>query len=180
MEPRVISVSTSARHTFSKPRVEAIELIAGFGVRGDAHAGDTVRHRYLVRKDAAAPNLRQVHLVQGELFDELAVKGYPVAPGDIGENVVTAGVDLLSLAVGTRLHLGANAVVELTGLRSPCRQLDDFQAGLMAAVLERGADGSLVRKAGVMGVVIAGGTVRAGDVIRVDPPAGPRRALVPV
>lgn len=180
MEPRVVSVSSSAGHTFSKRSVEAIELIAGVGVRGDAHAGGTVRHRYLVRKDSSAPNLRQVHLLQRELFDELAGKGFAVAPGDVGENVLTAGVDLLGLPVGTRLQLGADAVVELTGLRSPCRQLDDFQAGLMAAVLDRAADGSLVRKAGVMSVVLAGGTVRPGDAIRVVLPHGPRRPLTPV
>jgi len=180
MHSRVVSVSSSAGHTFSKRRVEAIELIAGLGVRGDAHAGATVRHRYLVRKDPEAPNLRQVHLLQGELFEELAEKGFDVAPGDVGENVLTRGVDLLALPVGTRLHLGADAVVELTGLRSPCRQLDDFQAGLMAAVLDRAEDGSLVRKAGVMSVVVAGGTVRVGDAIRVVLPEGPRRALAPV
>ena len=180
MEPRVVSVALSATHSFSKPPADVIELVAGHGVRGDAHAGCTVRHRYLVRKDATAPNLRQVHLVQRELFDELADKGFSVAPGDIGENVLTAGVDLLGLPAGTRLHLGDEAVVELTGLRSPCRQLDDFQAGLMSAVLDRAADGSPVRKSGVMSVVIVGGTVLPGHAIRVVLPAEPHRALAPV
>jgi len=180
MEPRVVSVAVSATHSFSKPPADAIELVAGHGVHGDAHAGATVRHRYLVRKDAAAPNLRQVHLVHRELFDELAAQGFSLAPGDIGENVLTAGVDLLRLPAGTRLHLGDEAVVELTGLRSPCRQLDDFQAGLMAAVLDRAADGSPVRKSGVMSVVVVGGTVRPGDTIRVVLPAEPHRALAPV
>jgi MOSC domain-containing protein YiiM len=180
MEPRVVSVAVSASHSFSKPPADAIELVAGFGVRGDAHAGSTVRHRYLVRKDPKAPNLRQVHLVHRELFDELAAKGFSVAPGDIGENVVTAGVDLLGLPAGTRLRLGDEAVVELTGLRSPCRQLDDFQPGLMAAVLERTPDGAPVRKSGVMSVVVVGGTVRPGDAISVVLPAEPHRALAPV
>ena len=180
MGPRVVSVSVSDAHAFSKPCVEAIELVAGVGVRGDAHAGGTGKHRSLVRKDPSAPNLRQVHLVHRELFDELAAKGFVVGPGDIGENVVTDGVDLLGLPVGTRLHLGDEAVVELTGLRNPCAQLDGFQPGLMAAVLERGEDGSLVRKSGVMSVVVAGGTVRPGDAIRLVLPAEPHRALAPV
>lgn len=180
MEPFVVSVAVAANHAFSKPCVDAIELIAGFGVRGDAHGGATVRHRYLVRKDPTAPNLRQVHLVQRELFDELAAKGFAVGPGDIGENVLTAGVDLLGLPVGTRLHLGVAALVELTGLRSPCRQLDGFQPGLMAAVLDRSPDGALVRKSGVMSVVLKDGVVRPGDAIRVELPAEPHRVLPPV
>ena len=180
MEPRVVSVAVSATHSFSKPPADAIELVAGFGVRGDAHAGATVRHRYLVRKDPDAPNLRQVHLVHRELFDELAAKGFSVAPGDIGENVVTSGVDLLRLPVGTRLRLGDEAVVELTGLRNPCAQLDSFQPGLMAAVLGRTPEGAPVRKSGVMSVVLRGGGVRPGDAIRVELPAGLRRALEPV
>jgi MOSC domain-containing protein YiiM len=180
MGPIVVSVSISEAHSFSKPRVAAIELIAGVGVRGDAHAGGTVKHRSLVRKDPSAPNLRQVHLVHRELFDELAAKGFVVGPGDIGENVVTEGVDLLRLPAGARLYLGEEAVVELTGLRNPCTQLDDFQPGLMAAVLDRAADGSLLRKSGVMSVVVVGGTVRPGDAIRVVLPAEPHQALAPV
>jgi len=180
MGPSVVSVSASHAHSFSKPCVEAIELIPGVGVRGDAHGGATVRHRSRVRKDPTAPNLRQVHLLHRELFDELATKGFVVGPGDIGENVLTAGVELLGLPVGTRLRLGEAAVVELTGLRHPCAQLDDFQPGLMPAVLDRAADGSLIRKPGVMSVVVVGGTVRPGDAIRVVLPAEPHRALAPV
>ena len=175
--PRVVSVSTSSRHAFSKPCVDAIELVAGVGVRGDAHAGATVRHRSRVRKDPSAPNLRQVHLVHRELFDELAIKGFAVGPGDIGENLATEGVDLLGLPTGTRLHLGDEAVVEVTGLRNPCAQLDDFQPGLMAAVLDRAPDGAVVRKAGIMGVVVRGGVVRPGDPIRAVLPDPPHRAL---
>lgn len=180
MGPHVVSVSVSDSHSFSKPRVAAIELVAGVGVLGDAHAGGTVRHRSRVRKDPTAPNLRQVHLLHRELLDELAAQGFVVGPGDVGENVTTAGVDLLDLPTGTRLHLGDEAVVELTGLRNPCAQLDDFQPGLMAAVLDRAADGSLVRKSGVMSVVVIGGTVRPGDAIRVVLPVEPHRALAPV
>ncbi len=179
-DPRVLSVSVAAAHAFSKLGVDAIELIAGVGVRGDAHAGATVKHRSRVRKDPSAPNLRQVHLVHRELFDDLASQGFSVGPGDIGENVATQGVDLLGLPVGTRLHLGDAAVVEVTGLRNPCTQLDDFQPGLMAAVLDRALDRALVRKAGIMSVVRVGGVVRAGDVIRVLLPDPPHRALVPV
>jgi MOSC domain-containing protein YiiM len=178
--PRVVSVSVDSTHAFSKPHVDAIELIAGIGVRGDAHAGATVRHRSRVRKDASAPNLRQVHLVHRELFDELAGKGFVVGPGDIGENVATEGVDLLDLPTGTLLHLGDEAVVEVTGLRNPCAQLDAFQPGLMAATLDRSADGDLVRKAGVMSVVRHGGVVRPGDGIRVRLPDPPHRPLAPV
>lgn len=178
--PRVVSVSLASGHDFTKPCVDSIELIAGVGVRGDAHAGATVRHRSRVRKDPSAPNLRQVHLVHRELFDELAGKGFAVGPGDIGENVVTEGLDLLGLATGTLLHLGDEAVVEVTGLRNPCAQLDGFQPGLMAAVLDRTPDGALVRKAGIMSVVLQGGLVCPGDAVRVVLPDPPHRALVPV
>jgi len=180
MGPHVQSVAVSATHTFSKASVDAIELVAGFGVRGDAHAGVMVRYRSRVGKGPAAPNLRQVHLVHRELFDEVAAKGFAIGAGDIGENVVTAGVDLLGLPVGTRLHLGAEAVVELTGLRNPCSQLDGLQSGLRAAMLDRAPDGALVRKSGVMSVVLQGGVVRPGDAIRVELPAEPHRALAPV
>lgn len=178
--PRVVSVALDAQHAFSKPVVDAIELIEGVGVRGDAHAGATVRHRSRVRKDASAPNLRQVHLVHRELFDELAAMGFSVGPGDIGENVATEGVDLLGLPTGTVLRLGDEAVVEVTGLRNPCAQLDAFQPGLMAAVLDRTPDGALVRKAGIMSVVLHGGLVRPGDAIRVELPEPPHRPLAPV
>ena len=180
MEPRVVTVAVSATHSFSKPCADAIELVAGFGVRGDAHGGSTVKHRSRVREDPAAPNLRQVHLVHRELFDELAAQGFAVGAGDIGENVLTSGVDLLRLPVGTRLRLGDEAVVELTGLRNPCTQLDGFQPGLMAAVLGRTPEGALVRKSGVMSVVVVGGTVRPGDTIRVVLPAALHRPLMPV
>lgn len=177
---RVVSVSVAASHAFSKTCVDAIELVAGVGVRGDAHAGATVRHRSRVRKDGSAPNLRQVHLVHRELFDALGAKGFAVGPGDIGENVATEGVDLLGLPTGTRLHLGEEAVVEVTGLRNPCAQLDAFQPGLMAAVLDRTPDGALVRKAGIMSVVLRGGVVRSGDAIRLWLPEPPHRTLAPV
>lgn len=178
--PRVVSVSLDSQHAFSKPRVDAIELVAGVGVRGDAHAGATVRHRSRVRKDASAPNLRQVHLIHRELFGELAAKGFDVRPGDLGENVATEGIALLELPVGALLHLGDAAVAEVTGLRNPCAQLDGFRPGLMEAVLDRAPDGALVRKAGIMSVVVRGGVVRAGDPIRVELPAPPHRALAPV
>ena len=173
-------MSVGSTHGFSKPCVGAIELIARVGVRSDAHAGVTVRHLSRVREDASAPNLRQVHLVHRELFHELAAKGFALSPGDIGENVTTEGVDLLGLPTGTLLHMGDEAVVEVTGLRNPCSQLDDFQQGLMAAVLDRTSEGELVRKAGVMSVVLQGGMVRPGDAVRVVLPATPHWALEPV
>lgn len=180
MAARVLAVHRSSSHSFSKFAEEAIMLVAGAGVEGDAHAGATVKHRSRVARDPQAPNLRQVHLLHAELFDELVGRDFAVFPGDMGENVTTAGVDLLALPTGTRLRLGASAVVELTGLRNPCAQIDRFQPGLTAAVLDRGASGELVRKAGVMGVVLTGGAVRPGDPIEVQWPASPHLPLQPV
>ena len=176
----IVAVSLSGSHSFSKPVRESIRLIAGFGVEGDAHAGPKVKHRSRVRRNPDEPNLRQVHLIHSELHDELRERGFEVGPGDMGENVTTAGIDLLALPAGTRLRLGADAVVEITGLRNPCAQLDKFQDGLMAAVLDRDEDGALVRKSGVMGVVLEGGEVGPGDEISVELPAGPQRPLEPV
>jgi MOSC domain-containing protein YiiM len=173
----VLAVCSSASHAFSKEARDAIVLVAGLGVEGDAHAGATVQHRSRVAIDASQPNLRQVHLLHAELHDELRASGFDVAPGSMGENVTTRGVDLLALPVGASLRLGASAVIELTGLRNPCRQLDAFAPGLMSAVLARSPDGTLVRKAGVMGIVLRGGIVRAGDPIVVTLPPGPHRRL---
>jgi MOSC domain-containing protein YiiM len=176
----VTAVSLSPGHHFSKPNVLSIRRLKGLGVEGDAHAGETVKHRSRVRRDPTQPNLRQVHLVHSELFDELRAKGFTVTPGDIGENVTTRGIDLLALPTGTRLRLGDTATVEITGLRNPCVQLDNFQKGLMAATLDKDVDGNLIRKAGVMGVVLVGGEVRPGDTIKIDLPAGDHRPLQPV
>jgi MOSC domain-containing protein YiiM len=177
MTPVVTAVSRSATHTFSKPVCESVELIAGLGVPGDAHAGATVKHRSRVARDPSQPNLRQVHLIHAELHEELAEAGFSVSAGQMGENVTTRGVDLLGLPTGTRLHLGEAAVVEVTGLRNPCTQLDDFQQGLLAAVLGRDETGKVIRKAGIMGVVVTGGEVRPGDAIRVVLPPEPHRRL---
>ncbi|MCW2601131.1 MAG: hypothetical protein JWM02_2960 [Frankiales bacterium] len=166
----VVAVSRSAGHTFSKASVSEIRLLTGLGVEGDAHAGATVKHRSRVRRDAAPPNLRQVHLLHAELLDELGLD-----PGEIGENVTTRGLDLLSLSVGTRLHLGDLAVVELTGLRNPCVQIENHRDGLLAKVVGREESG-VVRRAGVMSVVLRGGSVRPGDVVRIEAP----EAFVPM
>jgi MOSC domain-containing protein YiiM len=166
----VVAVSRSPRHRFSKELVDAVELVAGHGVEGDAHAGATVQHRSRKRWRPQLPNLRQVHLLHAELLDDLAGQGYAVSAGDVGENVLTRDVDLLTLPRGARVRLGADAVVEVTGLRNPCVQLDRFQEGLMEAVLRRSDDGSLERLAGVMGVVLAGGEVRPGDAVMVELP----------
>lgn len=174
------AVHASAAHGVGKASREAITLLAGLGVEGDAHLGETVRHRSRVRRDPTQPNLRQVHLIHGELHDELSGRGFPVGPGELGENVTTRGVDLLALPAGTLLRLGRDAVVELTGLRNPCVQLDGLRPGLMRAVLDRAPEGGLVRKAGVMGVVVAGGEVRPGDAVAVTPPAGLHEPLEPV
>ena len=173
----VTAVSRSAAHTFSKARQPSIRLVPGLGVESDAHQGATVKHRSRVARDPTQPNLRQVHLIHAELHDELNARGFDVAPGEMGENVTTRGVPLLDLPAGTRLRLGRGAVVELTGLRNPCAQLDRFQHGLLGAVLERRPDGRVVRKAGVMGVVVAGGEVAPGDEIEVDLPSGAHRPL---
>jgi MOSC domain-containing protein YiiM len=178
--PIVTAVSLRRGHHFSKTNALQIRLVAGLGVEGDAHAGERVKHRSRVQRDPTAPNLRQVHLIAEELFDELRTKGFDVGPGDIGENVTTRGLDLLSLPTGARLQLGGAAVVEITGLRNPCVQMDRFQQGLMAATLDRDADGKLIRKAGVMSVVIVTGDVRPGDAIAVTLPRGPHRSLGPV
>jgi len=180
MDGVVTAVSRSDGHTFSKPVCASIYLLAGLGVDGDAHCGTTVKHRSRVRVDPDQPNLRQVHLIHSELHDELRAAGFDVAAGKMGENITTRGVDLLALPTGTLLTIGSNAVLEITGLRNPCYQLDDFQPGLLAAVLHSDEDGNLVRKAGVMGVVVIGGEVRPGDPIRVEFPPEPHQTLVPV
>ncbi|MGH2627503.1 MAG: MOSC domain-containing protein [Anaerolineales bacterium] len=164
----------------SKGTQPRIRLFEGFGVEGDAHMGATVKHRSRVRRDPTQPNLRQVHLIHAELHDELRARGFDIAAGAMGENVTTRGVDLLGLPAGARLRLGPAAVVELTGLRNPCDQLNGIQPGLMAAVLDRDADGNLVRKAGVMGIVVTSGMVRPGDAIVVALPAQPQSGLQPV
>ena len=173
----VTAVSRAPEHLFSKPNEEGIRLLAGLGVEGDAHLGRTVKHRSRVARDPCQPNLRQVHLIHEELHDELRVRGFEVRPGDMGENVTTRGIDLLGLPTGARLRLGDEAIVEITGLRNPCVQLDRFQPGLMAAVLDRDENGGLVRKSGVMGVVLAGGDVRPGDAITVELPPLPHARL---
>ncbi len=176
----VTAVGRSPGHTMVKPNEASIRLIAGVGVEGDAHSGATVKHRSRVKRNADQPNLRQVHLIHAELHEELNAGGFDVCAGQMGENITTRGLDLLSLPTGTRLYLGGSAVVELTGLRNPCAQLDGIQPGLMEAVLDRDAEGNLVRKAGVMSVVIEGGDVCPGDAIRVELPEGEPRPLAVV
>ena len=180
MSGRVVSVSRSGSHTMTKPACERIRLLAGLGVEGDAHMGETVKHRSRIARDPTQPNLRQVHLMHAELFDELRAKGFDVTPGLMGENVTTRGIDLLGLPRGARLHLGSEAIVEITGLRNPCTQLDGLQPGLMEAVLERDPARGLIRKAGVMGVVIASGDVAIGNAISVTLPDGTGEPLKPV
>jgi len=173
---RVVAVSSKPKHGVDKANRAVIRLLAGEGVEGDAHCGATVKHRSRWRRDPTQPNLRQVHLLDAELFDELAAKGFAVTPGLMGENVTTCGVDLLGLSEGAIVRLGPDVVVRITGLRNPCYQLDELQLGLMAACLEK-RGGELLRKAGVMGVVLAGGEVRAGDTVAVEAPPGPHVPL---
>jgi MOSC domain-containing protein YiiM len=179
MRGRVETVSSNPEHTMAKSPRPVIRLLAGLGVEGDAHLGVTVQHRSRVARDPGQPNLRQVHLLHAELFDELGAAGFDVAPGDMGENVTTRDVDLLGLPAGTRLGLG-QAVVEVTGLRNPCVQLDGVAPGLREAVLDRDSFGGVARKAGVMGIVVLGGEVRPGDAVEIELPPPPYRRLRPV
>ncbi len=180
MKPSVLAVHASGIHTVSKAALPSITLVEGLGVEGDAHSGATVKHQSRVRRDATQPNLRQVHLMHSELFDELREKGFEVEPGMMGENITTTGIDLLSLPTGASLKIGDRAVVELTGLRNPCTQLDGLLPGLMNAVLDRDDDGALILKSGVMGIAVADGEIRPGDRIRVELPSGVHSPLLPV
>ncbi len=180
MDGRVVAVSQSPAHTLSKSNGDEIRLVAGLGVDGDAHSGSTVKHRSRVAQDPSQPNLRQVHLIHRELHDELRQRGFPIVSGQMGENITTSGIDLLGLPTGARLRVGDEVVIEITGLRNPCAQLETIQRGLMKAVLDRDEHGNLIRKAGIMGVVVSGGIVRPGDAIRVELPEGEQRPLEPV
>lgn len=179
MPGEVVAVHASSTHSFSKPPVASIELVEGLGVRGDAHSGVTVKHRSRVAADPNQPNLRQVHLIQAELFDTVGAVGFRVGPGDLGENITTRGVDLIALPVGTRLTIG-EAVVTITGLRNPCQQINDFQPGLLKQVLRTNDDGQVERLTGVMGIVSSSGEVRPGASIHVAMPPEPHRPLSPV
>jgi len=169
---QVVAVARDDAHRFTKPTRESITLIAGHGVEGDAHAGATVKHRSRVARDPGTPNLRQVHLIHSELFAQMAARGHAVTPGALGENVTTAGVDLLGLSRGTRLALGDDAVVEVTGLRNPCNQINGLSPGLMKELIHVDDAGETVRLTGVMSIVVTGGVVRPGDGIRILPPDG--------
>lgn len=176
----VLAVNCSGAHTFSKPSLNKIRLLAGLGVEGDAHMGATVQHRSHVARDPGQPNLRQVHLIHAALFEELAQQGFRVMPGQLGENITTQGIDVLGLPVGTKLFIGESAVVEVTGLRNPCGQIDAFQSGLLERVVVRDQDGRVIRKTDIMGIVLTGGEVRPGDVIHLMRPKKPHVSLQPV
>ena len=176
-QPTVVAVSRDGDHRFSKPQTPEILLLAGLGVHGDAHAGTTVQHRSQVAADPTRPNLRQVHLIHAELFAELGEQGFDVQPGQLGENITTGNLDLLALPRGTQLRIGPEAVVEVTGLRNPCAQINTFQPRLLNAVLGRDGNGEVVRRAGIMGIVVTGGRVMPGDGIVVCLPAEPHHAL---
>ena len=176
----VVALSKSSTHSMQKFNTSPITLLKGLGVEGDAHLGKTVKHRSRVAKDPSQPNLRQVHLIHQELHEELAKKGFAVTPGLMGENITTLGIDLLALPKDTILTIGSSAKVQITGLRNPCHQLDGIQKGLMKAVLDRDAAGNLVRKAGIMGIVLADGEVEVGDEISIDLPPEPHIPLARV
>jgi hypothetical protein len=176
----ITAVNRLAEHRISKPNQKTIRLMVGLGVEGDAHFGEKVQHRSRVARDPNQPNLRQVHLIHSELHDELRSEGFDLSPGEMGENVTTQGIDLLGLPTGARLQLGAEAIIEIAGLRNPCVQLDEIQPGLMAATIGRDASGNLIRRAGIMSIVVAGGDVRPGDPVHVELPAERFRPLVVV
>jgi MOSC domain-containing protein YiiM len=177
MNARIVGLHRASTHHFSKEACSSLVFIGGEGIEGDAHRGVTVKHRSRVRVDPTQPNLRQVHLIQSELFAALARNGHDIAPGMLGENITTAGLDLFALPRGTILHLGASVALEITGLRNPCRQIEDFQEGLLDQVLERSADGTLIRKAGIMSIVLTGGEARIGDTVRITLPPPPHAPL---
>ncbi|WP_304455131.1 MOSC domain-containing protein [Nocardiopsis sp. YSL2] len=179
MQAFVTAVSAGPHHTFSKPAQPSIRLLTGLGVEGDAHMGTTVKHRSRVAQDPTRPNLRQVHLIHVELFDDLAQAGYDLAPGQLGENITTHGLDLLGLSTGTLLSAG-ESVIEVTGLRNPCTQIDAFAPGLLKHLAYRDEQGTVVRRSGVMGIVRAGGTVEPGMAVRVRQPPGPHVPLARV
>lgn len=176
-KPRATLVHADSTHRFSKTSTYSIELVAGLGVKGDAHFGATVQHRSRVKADPTQPNLRQVHLIHGELFEWLETRGFTVAPGELGENITTSGIDLLGLPRGAKLRIGPDAIIEVTGLRNPCVQINDFTPGLLKELVSKNDDGTLVRRAGVMAVVLAGGTIHPGEEIDVVLPALPHDAL---
>ncbi|MEV2211419.1 MOSC domain-containing protein [Streptomyces sp. NPDC050997] len=177
MSGLVTAVSSNGEYSFTKPNRDSVTLLAGLGVEGDVHAGVTVKHRSRIAQDPTQPNLRQVHLIHEELFAEVGAEGFNVVPGDLGENITTHGIDLHALPVGTLLRIGDDAVLEVTGLRNPCLQIDNFQDGLLKQVVGRDEAGNVVRKAGIMSVVKEGGTVRPGDTIQAELPSGPHRPL---
>ncbi|MFC8869402.1 MOSC domain-containing protein [Streptomyces sp. NPDC057148] len=177
MSGRVTAVSSNGEYSFTKPNRDSVRLLAGLGVEGDVHAGVTVKHRSRVAQDPTQPNLRQVHLIHEELFDEVGDEGFKVAAGELGENITTRGIDLLGLPVGTLLRVGDSAVLEVTGLRNPCLQIDNFQDGLLKQVVSRDEAGNIVRKAGIMSIVKESGVVRSGDDVAIELPSGPHRPL---
>lgn len=173
MNPTVVSVNLSPTHTFSKMKAESITLLKGLGVEGDAHCGKMMKHRSRLKIRPLPTNSRQIHLIHAELFDELKTKGFDIGPGMIGENITTRGIDLLGLPTGSKLNIGESAVVEITGLRNPCNQLDNLQNGLLAEVIDKDEEGNVIRKAGIMGIVLEGGLIRPGDEILVTLPEKP-------
>jgi MOSC domain-containing protein YiiM len=179
MHGTVVSVNSSPTGGIGKDPQPQITLVANHGVEGDFHAGANVRHRSRAASTPEAPNLRQVHLIHSELFDEVAALGIDVKPGQMGENITTRGLSILDLTVGTRLHVGESAVIEITGLRNPCKQLNDIDKRLLGEVARKLEDGTIMRKAGIMGIVLEGGVIRPGDAIRAEVAEGAKR-LEPV
>ncbi len=173
---KVVAVSSSSKHSFSKENKQSINLVEESGVEGDAHFGSTVKHRSRVAQNPNQPNLRQVHLIHSELFEDLKGR-YTIEPGQMGENITTVGINLLDLPTDTLMYIGTTAIVKITGLRNPCAQIDHFKPGLLKAVLDKDTEGNLIRKAGIMGIVLQSGEVKSGDSIRIKLPSKPYKKL---
>lgn len=181
MTPRVVAVSLSAKHGFSKVPQAAIRLIAGEGVEGDVHRGERTQHLYRMRQDPTQPNLCQVHLLSSEKLEELRAKEFAVRPGDLGENILTEGLDLLNLPLATLLRVGEDALLQVTGLRTPCLKIDKYQRGLQQHMWgERDELGRRTRRAGIMTIVLHGGLVRSSYPIAIEVPPEPHLPLPPV
>ena len=112
-----------------------------------------------------------------EILSELNDKGFSVIPGELGENITTQGIDLLSLPQGCQLHIGKTTIIELTALRNPCVQIENFQTGMLKEVISKDKQGKIMRKLGMMGVVLSGGHVQPNDEITIQLPEQPHKSL---
>jgi len=159
----VLALCRNENPGIPKIQVDSIQLVEEFGVEGDYHAGKTIRHRYLAKKDPDQPNHRQVLLIDAKILGDLDQRGIRIIPGQMGENIVCYGIDVMLLEIGTRFTAG-EALLEITEARHPCHQLNDSHPDLYQAVIEE-IGGEEIYSAGVFARVIRGGNVDAGNSI---------------